>query len=122
MPSWQAALHNIAVRLLVRRRWWGNEAALTRRARLMFGAPPVYRSLATWGTRREAVKTARVRGEWLVPRTALPGAVLYLHGGGFVSCSAATHRPITAALARLTPRRVFSADYRLAPEHRFPAA
>jgi acetyl esterase/lipase len=45
-----------------------------------------------------------------------------VHGGGFVSCSAATHRPITAALARLTSRRVFSLDYRLAPEHRFPAA
>jgi acetyl esterase/lipase len=45
-----------------------------------------------------------------------------MHGGGYVSCSAATHRPITAALARLTGRRVFSLDYRLAPEHRFPAA
>jgi acetyl esterase/lipase len=57
-----------------------------------------------------------------VPRAALPGVVLYVHGGGFVSCSAATHRPITAALARLTARTVFSVDYRLAPEHRFPAA
>jgi acetyl esterase/lipase len=57
-----------------------------------------------------------------VPHAALPGVVLYVHGGGFVSCSAATHRPIAAALARLTARRVFSVDYRLAPEHRFPAA
>jgi hypothetical protein len=46
--------------------------------------------------------------------------ILYLHGGGYVACSAATHRPITAALARLTNRRVFALDYPLAPEHRFP--
>jgi len=45
-----------------------------------------------------------------------------MHGGGYVAGSSATHRPITAALARLTGRRVFSLDYRLAPEHRFPAA
>jgi epsilon-lactone hydrolase len=48
--------------------------------------------------------------------------ILYFHGGGYVSCSAATHRPITAALARLSQHRVFSLEYRLAPEHRFPAA
>jgi acetyl esterase/lipase len=45
-----------------------------------------------------------------------------VHGGGFVACSAGTHRPITAGLARISGRRVFSLDYRLAPEHRFPAA
>ncbi|HEX6315993.1 MAG TPA: alpha/beta hydrolase [Gemmatimonadaceae bacterium] len=61
-------------------------------------------------------------GEWLSPEAPLPGTVLYVHGGGFVAGSPATHRPITAALARFTQRRVFSLDYRLAPEHRHPAA
>jgi acetyl esterase/lipase len=45
-----------------------------------------------------------------------------MHGGGYVACSPASHRPITSALARLSNNRVFSLDYRLAPEHRFPAA
>ncbi len=63
-----------------------------------------------------------MRGEWLIPEAPLRGVLLYVHGGGFVSCSAATHRPITAALARFAKRRVFSVDYRLAPEYRFPAA
>lgn len=121
MPSWQAMVHNAAIRALIRRRVWGDERGLTRRARRLFGAPPVYRSLASYGVRREPVSAA-VRGEWLRPRAALPGGVLYVHGGGFVSCSAATHRPIASAIARLTGRRVFSLDYRLAPEHRYPAA
>lgn len=63
-----------------------------------------------------------MRGEWLHPPHLRPGVIFYVHGGGFVSCSAATHRPIAAALARLTQRRVFSVDYRLAPEARLPAA
>jgi acetyl esterase/lipase len=63
-----------------------------------------------------------VRGEWVAPKRFDEGVILYLHGGGYVSCSPATHRPITAALARLTRMRVFSLDYRVAPEHRYPAA
>jgi epsilon-lactone hydrolase len=45
-----------------------------------------------------------------------------LHGGGYVSCNARTHRPITASLARLAGQRVLALDYRLAPEAPFPAA
>jgi acetyl esterase/lipase len=63
-----------------------------------------------------------VRGEWITPRNPRKGAILYIHGGGYVAGSTNTHRPMTAALARLTRRRVFSLEYRLAPEHRFPAA
>ena len=61
-------------------------------------------------------------GEWMRPDNHHHGVILYLHGGGYVSCSAATHRPITAALSRLSRCRVFSLNYRLAPEYRFPAA
>ena len=57
------------------------------------------------------------------PRNAgvLP-AVIYLHGGGWIFGSPDTHGQITAALAARIPAAVFSVDYRLAPEHRFPAA
>jgi len=50
------------------------------------------------------------------------GTVLYLHGGAYCVGSPATHRAITSHLARRTAARVFVADYRLAPEHPFPAA
>jgi epsilon-lactone hydrolase len=122
MPSWQARVLSLAVRGLVRRRNWGPERTLAKRARRLFGAPRPYAWIMTRGLRHELTRDGNVRGEWLIPDDPLPGVVFYVHGGGFVSCSAATHRPITTALARLTRRRVFSVEYRLAPEHRFPAA
>ncbi|WP_343712428.1 alpha/beta hydrolase fold domain-containing protein [Inquilinus sp.] len=48
-------------------------------------------------------------------------SIVYFHGGGFVAGSPATHRCVTAWLAKLTGLRVLSARYRLAPEHPFPA-
>jgi len=57
------------------------------------------------------------------PRQAgLLPAVIYLHGGGWVFGNPDTHGQITAALAARIPAAVVSVDYRLAPEHRFPAA
>jgi monoterpene epsilon-lactone hydrolase len=123
MSSWQVKCFSAGVRLLIRRRKWGkDEHAVARRARRLFGAPPIYQWLRTRGLQLTPVSRAGVRGEWVAPKEFDKNAVLYLHGGGYVSCSPATHRPITAALARLTGSRVFGLDYRVAPEHRFPAA
>lgn len=47
---------------------------------------------------------------------------LYLHGGGYVTCSPATHRGLVAEIAAATGLRCISLDYRLAPEHPYPAA
>ncbi len=51
----------------------------------------------------------------------MPG-LAYFHGGGLVAGSIATHDAIARALARAADCRVLSVDYRLAPEHPFPAA
>jgi acetyl esterase/lipase len=48
--------------------------------------------------------------------------ILYFHGGGYVFGSARTHRAMLARLSQLTGLRACLADYRLAPEHAFPAA
>ena len=48
--------------------------------------------------------------------------LLYMHGGGFTIGSIATHDILCRELARLAGCMVVSLDYRLAPEHRFPAA
>lgn len=108
--------------LLRRQRWGRDEGGVAGRARMLLGAPPIYPALRTRGLRIEKVSADGVRGEWIVPPQAGSAVLLYIHGGGFVSCSAATHRPVTGQLARLTSSRVFAVDYRLAPEHRFPAA
>lgn len=67
---------------------------------------------------------APVKGEWVSTADGRNASriVYYLHGGGYVSGSPETYRPITASLARRLKARVFVLDYRLAPEHRFPAA
>jgi epsilon-lactone hydrolase len=48
--------------------------------------------------------------------------VLYLHGGGYVMGSIATHRATIARIARAAKAKALALDYRLAPEHKFPAA
>jgi acetyl esterase/lipase len=50
------------------------------------------------------------------------GVLLYVHGGGYVIGDARTGVPLAAALAARTHLRAYSLDYRLAPEHPFPAA
>lgn len=71
----------------------------------------------------EPIDAGGVKAEWIVP----PGAasdrvVLYLHGGGYVMGSINTHRAMIARIARASQARALALDYRMAPEHPFPAA
>lgn len=57
------------------------------------------------------------------PRTAATSTiVLYLHGGGYIFGSPKTHRQVLLAMAKAFAAPVYGLDYRLAPEHPFPAA
>ena len=74
------------------------------------------------GVQCSAWTGAGVEGERVVQLNTIATApLLYLHGGGFVAGSFMTHRAITAAFAR-RGFEVFVPNYRLAPEHPFPAA
>jgi epsilon-lactone hydrolase len=48
--------------------------------------------------------------------------VLYLHGGGYTTCSPRTHRSLAAFLAKAADAVVYTPAYRLAPEHPYPCA
>jgi acetyl esterase/lipase len=64
-----------------------------------------------------------VAAEWLSPPGArTDAAILYLHGGGYVIGSPRSHRHLAAAIGAAAHARVLLPDYRLAPEHPFPAA
>jgi epsilon-lactone hydrolase len=71
----------------------------------------------------EAVDAGGVRAEWVTAPPADPQRVmLYRHGGGYVVGSIATHRGLAGRLSQAARARVLLIDYRLAPEHPFPAA
>jgi monoterpene epsilon-lactone hydrolase len=63
-----------------------------------------------------------VPAEWTAaPDADASSAILYLHGGGYVICSLESHRHLAAEVGRAAGTRTLAIDYRLAPEHPFPA-
>ncbi len=69
--------------------------------------------------------SAECRVRVLIPEAPvgalMAGALLFVHGGGFAFCSAETHERCARLLARDSGLPVLVPDYRLAPEHPFPA-
>ena len=75
------------------------------------------------GTAHGAADANGVPGEWVdAPGVATDRVFLFLHGGGYYRGSSASSRVTSARIAAACKARVFSVDYRLAPEHPFPAA
>jgi monoterpene epsilon-lactone hydrolase len=67
--------------------------------------------------------TGAISAAWLtVPDSPEAAVVLYMHGGGYVSGKVANHRAIVAKLVKQHRLRTLLFDYRLAPEHPYPAA
>jgi epsilon-lactone hydrolase len=72
---------------------------------------------------RIAVDAGGVAAEWVLsPASEQHRHLLYLHGGGYVIGSPSLYRHLTWRLATAARARLLAADYRLAPEHPFPAA
>ncbi len=75
------------------------------------------------GVTRETISAEGVRCEWLIPPDSSSDQVLlYLHGGGFVFGLTSLHLKMVAHLAQKMGVRALMVDYRLAPNHPFPAA
>jgi len=98
-----------------------NQDLATQRARfdaLSGFLPPVE------GVEATPARIGGIAGEWVrgKPVRRNDAAVLYLHGGGYAIGSPKSHRHMLAPLSAGSALPVFAADYRLAPEHPFPAA
>ncbi len=77
--------------------------------------------------RCEQVAVDRIAAEWITPADADPPnpakpTILYLHGGSYTGGSIVSHRPLAGSIACLAQARALLFNYRLAPEHPFPAA
>src|SRR5882757_9210559 len=94
-----------------------------------------------WGERRErldaigqaspvepdikltAVEAGGVQAEWsLAPGSDATKVLMFLHGGGYCSGSITSHRGMVTRVGRAAGVRTLALNYRLAPEHPFPAA
>jgi len=116
MASWQAHVAVWIIKWRVKRKL---RAARDYHESRKILRPEPYRALE--GVRITEAQVGGVSGEWVEATENPAGLLLYLHGGGYFACSAKTHRAITASFAR-QGFRVFAPNYRLAPEHPFPAA
>jgi monoterpene epsilon-lactone hydrolase len=98
---------------------WSNDdieaqrARLERRVRLM----PIPGDISC-----QPVNVDGVPAEWIEAPDANLGVILYLHGGAYALGSINTHRAFIARLSHATGMRALALDYRLAPEHPYPAA
>jgi monoterpene epsilon-lactone hydrolase len=127
--SWRSRVLRCAIALLITLRFKSirgstpDVAELRKRAHRLSGA-------GRWASkllyRRSSTRPdSQLRGEWVWPNDGVQTdgmVILYLHGGAYYMGSPATHRAVTTELANAARARVFALDYRLAPEHPFPAA
>jgi acetyl esterase/lipase len=115
--SWQASAVSFVLRHLFKPRLLRAQDHIAARRAMTAPPPPLPR-----GVRVEEEPLGGVPGEWVIaPGAPTRATLLYLHGGGYFACSPRTHRAATSAFA-LAGLRTYAPDYRLAPEHPFPAA
>ena len=91
----------------------GARRRVRRAARVLFHAPPLSLMLRMQGP---------VPGLWVQNQPRARGVILFFHGGAYMMGAPETHAAMIAELARLAGLPAFMPRYRLAPEHRFPAA
>lgn len=125
LPGWTVRQETM-VRLL---RYFGGRMFDGSPGKLLRGRERVeaLASLARLPEARYALRRRELAGrpaQELAPRDTPAGAPLiyFFHGGGYTFCSPQTHTTLVARLCRAAGARALSLDYRLAPEHPFPAA
>jgi len=122
MLSWQALTLNGFLRFTMKRH--GHKGIDLERLR---ATPPRMALAVPAGYKVESIRADQgLQFDWvetIEPPAAPPACiVLYLHGGGYLFGSTKTHRQVMIATAKAFGAPLYGLDYRLAPEHPFPAA
>jgi monoterpene epsilon-lactone hydrolase len=125
MLSWQAMLLNGFFRVSMKRH--GKKPLDLKRLRAMTNNTPRRALAVPAGFQVESLQTDKGLSFDVVDQSAPRGKpastiVLYLHGGGYLFGSPKSHRQVLIAMARAFDAPAYGLDYRLAPEHPFPAA
>lgn len=97
----------------------GNAAPSTRRVLELLGLAI---GQSARGTALERIRLGGVDVDLVTPAVPPTASIVYFHGGAYVSGSPRSYRRLLTHLAAVTGCRVYAVDYRLAPEHPFPAA
>jgi monoterpene epsilon-lactone hydrolase len=125
MLSWQAMLLNGFFRLTMKRH--GKRPINIERLRALGKNPPRSALAVPPGCRVDSVGSDQGLNFDVADSSASENSspnivVLYLHGGGYLFGSPKTHRQVLIAMAKAFQAPCYGLDYRLAPEHPFPAA
>jgi monoterpene epsilon-lactone hydrolase len=119
MISWQSTVLAFMLRFA---RWRRDKTQPLEKFR-----PATEATLARFPSRKDVtfigVSCGSLGAEWVIPAQQISRyTILYLHGGGFIIGSLRGYRSTVSYLASITGARILNLDYRLAPEHPFPAA
>ena len=118
MPSLRSRFWKAAIRLALRKEGLPIPELRARSERNGRVHPPFPKDTVIEETVLDGLRCADLR-----PPRERPGRiVLYLHGGGYVTGSIESYGMLCVPLARALGLRVIVPEYRLAPEHPFPAA
>jgi monoterpene epsilon-lactone hydrolase len=120
MPSWQSKLVMTTMRQLKKRVTHIVDDIPRLRTEKEFFMSKLW---APAGMHYDALRIEHLEAEWIMPKKPRHDKVmLYLHGGGYALGSINTHRSLIARISKEAGIRILAINYRLAPEHPFPAA
>jgi acetyl esterase/lipase len=121
MPTYRARLIRFLIRYSIGRKL--RRAGLLEADRRKLDDLMVRSQRLPRGTKVSPIAVGDLPAEWVQgPNSASDAAILYLHGGGFIMGSPATHRELAARVSSAGGACVLSLGYRLLPEYPFPAA
>lgn len=122
MPSLNSQIVSLACRAIIKRRLTEPQEILRHLRFVLKFTRAVHKPTPRKAQITEA-RESNLAGEWIEWKDRENDlTMLFFPGGGYIACSAKSHRPLTLAMARHARARVFALNYRVAPEHPFPAA